>query len=58
MKKGVDERGIPPWYGHVERMENDRIAKKIYVGECIGSRFSAMKYFFNKRGLSCKQGEW
>ena len=23
---------------HVERMENDRIAKRVYVGECAGSR--------------------
>ena len=23
--------------GHVERMENDRIAKRVYVGECVGS---------------------
>ena len=22
------------WFSHVERMENDRIAKSIYVGEC------------------------
>ena len=24
--------------GHVERMENDRISKRVYVGECAGSR--------------------
>ena len=38
--KGVDERigkGILRWFGHVERMENDRIAKKVYVEECAGS---------------------
>ena len=23
---------------HVERMENDRIAERVYVGECAGSR--------------------
>ena len=23
---------------HVERMENDRIAKRVSVGECIGNR--------------------
>ena len=22
----------------MERMENDRIAKRVYVGECVGSR--------------------
>ena len=24
--------------GCVERMENDRIAKRVYIGECAGSR--------------------
>ena len=41
MKKGVDEKideGVLRWFGHVERMENDRIAKRVYVGECAGSR--------------------
>ena len=38
--KGVDERndeGVLQWFGHVERMENDRIAKRVYVRECAGS---------------------
>ena len=38
MMKGIDERvdeGVLWWFGHVERMENDRIAKRIYVGECL-----------------------
>ena len=26
------------WFGHVERMESDRIARRVYVGECAGSR--------------------
>ena len=41
MKKGLDERidkGVLRWFIHVERMESDRIAKRIYVGECAGSR--------------------
>ena len=25
------------WFGHVERMERDRITKRIYVGEYAGS---------------------
>ena len=25
------------WFGHVERMENDRIANAVYAGECAGS---------------------
>ena len=35
--KGVDERvdeDILRWFGHVERMEKERIAKRVYVGEC------------------------
>ena len=39
--KGVDERideGVLRWFGHGERMENDRIAKWVFVGECVGSR--------------------
>ena len=33
----IDE-GLLHWFGHVEKMENDRIAKRIYVGEYAGSR--------------------
>ena len=39
--EGVDERidkGVLRWFGHVERMENDSFAKRVYVGECAGSR--------------------
>ena len=39
--KEVDERideGVLRWFAHVERMENDKIAKIVYVGECAGSR--------------------
>ena len=39
--KGVDERineGVLRWFGHVERMEKDRIAKTVYIGDCAGSR--------------------
>ena len=38
--KGVDERideGVLRWLNHVERMENDGIGKRVYVGECAGS---------------------
>ena len=40
MKKGLDERidkGVLRWFSHVEGMEKDRIAKRVYVGECAGS---------------------
>ena len=36
VKKGPDGRideDVLRWFGHVERMENDRIAQRIYVGE-------------------------
>ena len=33
----IDE-GALQWFKHVERMESDSIAKRIYVGECTGSR--------------------
>ena len=38
--KGIDEKideGVLLWFSHVERMENDRIAKRVYVGECASS---------------------
>ena len=41
VNKGPDEmidEGVLRWFGHVEMMERDRIAKRVYVGECAGSR--------------------
>ena len=38
--KGVYERvdeGVLSLFGHVERMENDRIVKRVYVGVCVNS---------------------
>ena len=38
--KGVDERidkDVLRQFGDVERMENDRIVKKVYAGECTGT---------------------
>ena len=37
--KRVNERideGVFRWFDHVERMENDGIANRVYVGECTG----------------------
>ena len=37
---GVDEKideGVLRWLDHVERIENDRIAKRVYIGDCAGS---------------------
>ena len=31
------EEGVIRWFGYVERMENDRIVKRAYVGKCGGS---------------------
>ena len=36
----MDERvyfNILWWFGHNEKMENDRIVKSVYVGECVDS---------------------
>ena len=38
--KGADERidgSVLHWFGLFERMENDRIAKRVHVEECVGS---------------------
>ena len=40
MTKEADERideGILRWFGHVERIEKNRITRRVYVGECAGS---------------------
>ena len=40
-RQDLDERideGILRWFGHVERVERDKINKRVYVGECNGSR--------------------
>ena len=39
--KGVDkniDEGVLLWFGHVKTMENDEIAKRVYVWECTGIR--------------------
>ena len=64
--KGVDERneGVLRWVGVEERMENDRFAKRVYVGECAGSRsvgrtrkrwIDTLKDLLRKRGLNVRQ---
>ena len=66
MTKGLDERideGVLRWFDHVEKMKNDRIAKRIYVGECAGSRsvdrprkrwIDSVKDFLRKRDLDVR----
>ena len=63
MTKGADERideGVLRWFGHVEKMEIDMIAKRVYVRECAGSRsvgrprkrsIDTVKDCLKKRGL-------
>ena len=65
--KEVDERideGVLRWFSQVDRMEKERIAKRIYVGECASSRFvgrprkrwnDTMKNCLRKRGLDVRQ---
>ena len=67
VKKGLDERideGVLGCLGHVEGMERDRIAKRVYVGECAVTRLvgrlrkrwiDAMKEYLKKRGLDARQ---
>ena len=49
---------------HVERMENDKITKRVYVGVCAGSHSvgrlwkrwnDTMKDYLKKRGLDVRQ---
>ena len=69
MTKGVDERideGVLRGFIYVERIENDRIAKRVYVGECAGIRLvsrprkrwtDTMKDCLRKRDLDVSEGE-
>ena len=63
MDKIIDE-GVLRWFGHVQRMERDRIPKRVYVGDCVGSRsmgrsrkrwIDTVKGGLKKRGLDVKQ---
>ena len=65
--KGVDKKideGVLQWFSHVERMENDTIAKRVYVGVCAGSRLvgksqkrwtDSVKDCLKKKGLDVRQ---
>ena len=60
---GVDTRideGVFWLFGHVERIENDGIAKRVYVEECAASCsrkrwIDTVKDYLKKRGLDVKQ---
>ena len=39
--KGVEGKineGVLQWFGHMEKMDKDRFAKRGYVGNCASSR--------------------
>ena len=67
--KGIDERiveGVLWWFGHVERMENDRFAKRVYLGVYAGSHsagrnrkrwIDTVKECLRKRGLDIGQAK-
>ena len=65
VSKGVDERineGVLQWFAHMERMENDRIAKRVYVGECAAGKprkrgFDTVKECFNEKRFGCQAGK-
>src|SRR5678815_4693102 len=41
VKKGVNERineSMLRWFGHVERMNDSRLVKRMYSVECVGNR--------------------
>ena len=37
VSKRIDEGFLRGLFDHVARMENDRIAKRVYVGQCAGN---------------------
>ena len=65
--KGVDERIdeiVLWWFGHMKRMENNRIAKRVYVGKFAGSRsvsrprkkwIDTVKDCLRKKGLDVRK---
>ena len=67
VRKGLDEKideGFLWWFSHVERMECDRIAKRVCVGECAYSHsvgrpqkrwIDTMKECLRKRGLDVRE---
>ena len=67
--KGMGEKNddVLRWFGHVERMENDKIAKWVYVGKCAGIRsvgrprkrwIDTVKNCLKKRGLVHDKSVW
>ena len=64
MDENIDEGGVLRWCRHMERMENDRIAKSFYVGVCAGNPsvgrqqkrwIDTVKECLKKKGLDVRQ---
>ena len=67
MMRSLDERideGVLRRLDHLERMERDRIANRVYVGECAGSRslgrswkrkIDTVKEYLKKKCLDVRQ---
>ena len=67
VRKGLDERideFVLRWFGRVERMERDGITKRVYGGECTGTRSGSrprkrltdtVKECLRKRGLDMRE---
>ncbi len=59
------EQGVLPWFGHVERMEAERLVKKITRSDVRGARprggpgmgwIDSVKRVLGARGMSVEQG--
>ena len=68
LQKNLSERGeaVLRWFGHVERMEGERLVKKIYRAEVEGNRgrgrprrrwIDGVKGCLNDRGLSIPEAK-
>lgn len=67
--KGMDElidESVLRWYGHVERMEGERVVRRVYVSEGVGRRSIGrprkrwkdnVSECIRKRGLSLNEAE-
>ena len=67
VKKDLDENideGVLRWFRHLERIKMARIARRVYVGECAGSRsvgrlrkswIDTLKEYLKKRSLNVRQ---
>ena len=60
----VPDEDVLRWFGHMKRMERDKITKRVYVGECAGSHLvgrprkrwiDTIKECLKKRGLNVRQ---